>query len=107
MVWVHMTDFPSSVLSFIHLYKVKPLAIKEQMIIISARFWKMMRVFPFVQRKIKVSGTESYDLHNEHGKKSYKVVGLRQQKKKKNHIGFTPRHQAHPWKILMCWNNRT
>lgn len=48
MVWVHMTDFPSSALSFRHLYKVKPVAIKEQMMIISARFWKMMRVFPFV-----------------------------------------------------------
>lgn len=32
---------------------------------------------------------------------TYKEARLRWQK---NHIGFTPRHQAHPWKILMCRN---
>ena len=48
MVWVHMTNFPSSIHSFKHLYKVKPEAIKEQVMIIYARFWKMVGVFPFV-----------------------------------------------------------
>lgn len=42
-----MTDFPSSTLSFRHLYKVKPASIKKHTII-SARFWKTMRVFPLV-----------------------------------------------------------
>lgn len=47
------------------------------------------------------SGTGSYDLHNEHGTETYKEARLRWQE---NHIGLIPRHQAHPWKILMCRN---
>lgn len=97
-----MTDFPLSTLSFRHLYKVKPVTIKKHTIT-SARFWKTNGFSICIEKEKKShnSGTGSYDFHNEHGKETYKEARLRWQK---NHIGFTPRHQAHPWKILMCRN---
>lgn len=52
--------------------------------IISARLWEMMRVFLSSciekEKKSQNSGTGSYDLHNEHGKDTYKEARLRWQK---------------------------
>lgn len=66
----------------------------------SGKWWGCFHLYR-EREKSHNSGTGSYDLHNEHGKDTYKEARHSWQK---NHIGFTPRHQAHPWKILMCRN---
>lgn len=68
--------------------------------VISGKWWGCFHLYK-ERGKSYSSGIGSYDLHNEHGKETYKEIRLRWQK---NHIGFTPRYQAHPWKILMCRN---
>lgn len=98
-----MTDFPSSVLSFIlqsqasrykgtnNDYICKILGNDEGVSICTEK-----------EKSLRIQGQETVIYIMNMAKRPIKKQDLDGQKK--NHIGFTPRHQAHPWKILMCQN---